>query len=253
MAEETLAKRFGRLVRRLRQEGGYSQEEFSFRVGLHQTYVSSVERGERNVTIQTADRIAKALGTTLADLFTELERGSDDSADWRPSRWLALLGYLRASANRECNQRVNGHEMLDHPGSVWSFPSWRSVYLVPALQPYLIEPIWEQFRALLPERETNHPLGCHRSRISDRTVFEKLVQVLVFGCAYERIADECCSATTLRRRRDEWIEAGVMATLRELALEAYDKLSSAYSFRRWPSIAASPRLLVAARRRAGTP
>ena len=78
MAEETLARRFGELVRRLRQERGYSQEEFSFRVGLHQTYVSSVERGERNNTIQTADRIAKALGTTLADLFGELERGSDE-------------------------------------------------------------------------------------------------------------------------------------------------------------------------------
>jgi transposase len=100
----------------------------------------------------------------------------------------------------------------------------RSVYLVPALQPYLIKPIWEQFAALLPERQTNHPLGCHRSRIPDRTVFEKLVQVLVFGCAYERIADRSCSATTLRRRRDEWIEAGVMATLRELALQAYDKI-----------------------------
>ncbi len=81
MAEEMLARRFGELVRRLRQERGYSQEEFSFRVGLHQTYVSSVERGERNVTIQTADRIAKALGTTLADLFAQLERGSGDSDD----------------------------------------------------------------------------------------------------------------------------------------------------------------------------
>ena len=78
MVEETLARRFGELVRRLRQERGYSQEEFSFRVGLHQTYISSVERGERNVTIQTADRIAKALGTTLADLFEELEQGSDE-------------------------------------------------------------------------------------------------------------------------------------------------------------------------------
>ena len=81
MAEETLARRFGKLVRRLRQEKGYSQEEFSFRVGLHQTYVSSVERGERNVTIQTADRIAKALGTTMAELFGELERRSDDTLD----------------------------------------------------------------------------------------------------------------------------------------------------------------------------
>jgi transcriptional regulator with XRE-family HTH domain len=81
MAEETLARRLGEVVRRLRQERGYTQEAFSFRVGLHQTYVSSVERGERNVTIQTADRIAKALGTTLADLFGELERGSDELGD----------------------------------------------------------------------------------------------------------------------------------------------------------------------------
>ena len=96
---------------------------------------------------------------------------------------------------------------------------------MPALKPYLIEPIWEQLRALLPERKTNHPLGgCHRLRISERVVFEKLVQVLVFGWAYDRIADECCSATTLRRRRDEWIAAGVMETLREIVLETYDRL-----------------------------
>ena len=94
---------------------------------------------------------------------------------------------------------------------------------MPALPPYLIEPIWQQFAALLPEREINHPLGCHRRRIPDRVVFEKLVQVLVFGCAYERIADGRCSATTLRDRRDEWIELGAMDTLRELALEAYDR------------------------------
>jgi DDE family transposase len=54
-------------------------------------------------------------------------------------------------------------------------------------------------------------------------IFEKLVQVPVFGCAHERIANGRCSATTtLRDRRDEWIELGVMDALRELALEAYD-------------------------------
>lgn len=95
---------------------------------------------------------------------------------------------------------------------------------MPALPPYLIEPIWQQFEALLPERETNHPLGCHRRRIPDRIIFEKLVQVLVFGCAYEKIADESCSATTLRRRRDEWIEAGSMEALEEIALESYDQM-----------------------------
>jgi transposase len=84
--------------------------------------------------------------------------------------------------------------------------------LVPALSPYInFEPIWEQFRVLLPERKVDHPLGCHRPRIPDCcVVFKKLVEVLVFGCAYWRIADESCSATTLRRRRDEWIEAAAM-------------------------------------------
>jgi transposase len=95
---------------------------------------------------------------------------------------------------------------------------------VPALEPYLIEPIFEQFRALLPERRTSHPLGCHRSRIPERVVFEKLVQVLVFGCAYHRIADASCSESTLRRRRDEWIELGVMERLRHICLDAYDRL-----------------------------
>ena len=94
---------------------------------------------------------------------------------------------------------------------------------MPALPPYIIEPIWQQFSALLPEREVNHPLGCHRPRIPDRVVFEKLVEVLVFGCAYHRIADELCSATTLRDRSDEWIEIGAMDALREIVLEAYDR------------------------------
>lgn len=94
---------------------------------------------------------------------------------------------------------------------------------MPAIQPYLVEPIWEQFSALLPERKTDHPLGCHRGRIPDRVVFEKLVQVLVFGCAYWRISDEECSATTLRRRRDEWIEAGAMNMLEEIVKETYDR------------------------------
>jgi transposase len=95
---------------------------------------------------------------------------------------------------------------------------------VPALSPYIIDPIWEQFEALLPERDVDHPLGCHNPRIPDRVVFEKLVQVLVFGCAYERIADASCSATTLRRRRDEWIDSGVMERLRGMVLDAYDRM-----------------------------
>ncbi len=94
---------------------------------------------------------------------------------------------------------------------------------MPTIPPYIIDPVWEQFSALLPERKVDHPLGCHRPRIPDRVVFEKLVQVLVFGCAYRRIADESCSATTLRDRRDEWIACAVIETLRQIALDAYDR------------------------------
>ena len=93
---------------------------------------------------------------------------------------------------------------------------------MPAIPSCIIDPIWDQFSELLPEKEVEHPLGCHNPRIPDRVVFDKLVQVLVFGCAYERIADESCSATTLRRRRDEWIASGVMGRLQQIVLEAYD-------------------------------
>jgi transposase len=93
---------------------------------------------------------------------------------------------------------------------------------MPAILSCIIDPIWDQFAELLPEKEVEHPLGCHNPRIPDRVVFDKLVQVLVFGCAYERIADESCSATTLRRRRDEWIASGVMGRLQQIVLDAYD-------------------------------
>lgn len=77
MAEETLAERFGALVRRLRKERGFSQEGFALRVGLHRTYMGDIERGEKNVTLVTADKLARGLGLTLAALLTELERRSD--------------------------------------------------------------------------------------------------------------------------------------------------------------------------------
>ena len=49
-------------------------------MGPNQAYGSSVERGERNVTIGTADRIAMAPGTALAGLFAGLERISYGSS-----------------------------------------------------------------------------------------------------------------------------------------------------------------------------
>ena len=119
---------------------------------------------------------------------------------------------------------VKWARMLDHPGSSLSFPM-RTSKPVTAHPPYIIEPIFKQFATLLPERKVDHPFGCHRSRIPNRVVFDKLVQMLVFGCAYEKVADEECSATTLRRRRDEWISSGAMEKLRWMMLEAYDRIT----------------------------
>ena len=95
---------------------------------------------------------------------------------------------------------------------------------MPALPSSVLEPLWVQIAALLPARQVHHPLGCHRQRIPDRLVFDKLIQILVFGCGYRRIADATCSATTLRRRRDEWISAGVAEQLHRVVLGAYDRL-----------------------------
>lgn len=98
---------------------------------------------------------------------------------------------------------------------------------MPAIPSWLLEPLWDQFAALLPPRPVyapTHPLGCHRPRIPDRIVFEKLIQVLRFGCSYAAIADASCSATTIRARRDEWIKAGIFARLKQVALHAYDRM-----------------------------
>jgi transposase len=54
-------------------------------------------------------------------------------------------------------------------------------------------------------------------------VFDKIVQVLVFGAGYRRIADTMCSATTIRARRDDWIRLGVFEELELIVLQAYDR------------------------------
>jgi hypothetical protein len=56
--------------------------------------------------------------------------------------------------------------------------------------------------------------------IPDAVVFAQLVEVLVYGAGDERIADATCSATTLSRRRDEWIRLGVFAGLRLACVDA---------------------------------
>jgi len=75
---ETPKKILSQNVRRLRVATGLSQEALADRAGLHRTYISSVERGERNVSLENIFVLAKALGVEPAELVspvTESETG----------------------------------------------------------------------------------------------------------------------------------------------------------------------------------
>jgi transposase len=95
-----------------------------------------------------------------------------------------------------------------------------------ALEPTVVDAIWQSFAAYLPKREeTSHPLGCHRPRISDRDCFEAILFRLVTGCSWD-VAGRLGKGgeTTLRRRRDEWVAAGAFQHLVEEAIKAFDKV-----------------------------
>lgn len=72
MTSDMPAKTLGKTVRRLRETEGISQEELADRCDLHRTYVGSVERGERNVSLANIVRLAKALKTSPSALLEGL-------------------------------------------------------------------------------------------------------------------------------------------------------------------------------------
>lgn len=68
MADDIKLK-LGRKIRETRVKEGYSQEELASRCGLHRTYISDIERGERNVSVENIEKIAKALKTEPNELL----------------------------------------------------------------------------------------------------------------------------------------------------------------------------------------
>ena len=61
--------RFGRAIRRIREEHGITQEEAAEKCGLHRTYYSGIERGARNVSLVNIEKVGKGLKTPLPQLF----------------------------------------------------------------------------------------------------------------------------------------------------------------------------------------
>lgn len=74
--EGDLQRIVGRNLRQIRLERGYSQEAFADYMGVHRTYMGGVERGERNLTLQTLEKIADFLGVDPRELLNELPAGN---------------------------------------------------------------------------------------------------------------------------------------------------------------------------------
>ena len=83
-AVDDVRRGFGRRVRELRHARGFSQEGLAERAGLHWTYVGGIERGERNPALENINRLAKALGVPLAELFAPFRGSLPSSRRRRP-------------------------------------------------------------------------------------------------------------------------------------------------------------------------
>lgn len=69
-----LAPRVGRVIRKYREGKGLSQEALADEAGLHRTYISLIERGHRNVSVDALSQIAEALGVYASRIVEEAER-----------------------------------------------------------------------------------------------------------------------------------------------------------------------------------
>ena len=96
-----------------------------------------------------------------------------------------------------------------------------------AFEPEVANAVWAAVEALIPSREVNHPMGGHRPRIPDRVCLLGILSRLVTGwwwVSAEHLLGGAVSDTTLRARRDEWIEVGVFDAVVSEALAAYDRI-----------------------------
>lgn len=92
----------------------------------------------------------------------------------------------------------------------------------------VVEAVWAAVLARLPAHPypaRSHPLGCHRRRVSNRRCFDGVLLRLVTGCSWHTAARlSGVSATTLRRRVEEWTAAGVFSAVEAEAIAAYDRI-----------------------------
>ena len=77
MSEKTGIERlFGQVLQETRKSCGLSQEELGFEANYHRTYISQLERGQKNPSLKAVFRLAQALGVKPSEMIRRVEKGS---------------------------------------------------------------------------------------------------------------------------------------------------------------------------------
>ena len=95
-----MTQTIGRKLRQFRQKKGYSQETLADRAGLHPTYIGQVERGEKNITVETLAKITTALGIPISSVFDDVLSNPMPSAENYPLRAYELFSSLSEKDQR---------------------------------------------------------------------------------------------------------------------------------------------------------
>ena len=95
-----IAKRIGNRIRNYRTARGLSQERLAELAGCHPTYVGQIERGEKNATLESVERIASALGVSLSGLFEGIGARDEESDDVALECYELLLSKPRPEQER---------------------------------------------------------------------------------------------------------------------------------------------------------
>ena len=73
MTADTLQRKVGACIRVRREALGYSQEGFAAHIGMHRTYYSAIERGEKNLSLSTLQRLCAGLNAKVWEIFKEAQ------------------------------------------------------------------------------------------------------------------------------------------------------------------------------------
>ena len=102
-----IAKVVGQRIRNYRTQKGLSQEKLSELADCHPAYIGQLERGEKNATIESVEKITRALGVSLSKIFEKIDAASEDKAD------IPLMCYDFISAKTRKEQELLYRVLLE--------------------------------------------------------------------------------------------------------------------------------------------